>query len=126
MTSFDDTFDNSSRPREECGVFAIYGHEDAARVTFFGLFALQHRGQESAGIVSSDGCNVSEHKGMGLASGVFKESILQNFRARWPSATCAIPQPVLPPFPMPSHSSFMSARSITRWRTTAILSMLKS
>jgi Glutamine phosphoribosylpyrophosphate amidotransferase len=77
MTSFDDTFDNSSRPREECGVFAIYGHEDAARVTFFGLFALQHRGQESAGIVSSDGCNVSEHKGMGLASGVFKESILQ-------------------------------------------------
>ena len=69
--------EDSSRPREECGVFAIYGHEDAARVTFFGLFALQHRGQESAGIVASDGCNVFEHKGMGLASGVFKESILQ-------------------------------------------------
>ena len=46
-------------------------------MTFFGLFALQHRGQESAGIVSSDGCNVSEHKGMGLASEVFKEATLQ-------------------------------------------------
>lgn len=78
MTSlFEDTQDESGRPREECGVFAIYGHEDASRVTYFGLFALQHRGQESAGIVVSDGCNVSEHKGMGLASGVFKESILQ-------------------------------------------------
>jgi len=67
----------SGRPREECGIFAIYGHEDAARLTFFGLFALQHRGQESAGIVTSDGCNVSEHKGMGLASEVFKEATLQ-------------------------------------------------
>ena len=46
-------------------------------LTFFGLFALQHRGQESAGIVSSDGCQVLEHKGMGLASEVFKESNLQ-------------------------------------------------
>ncbi|MRR16727.1 MAG: amidophosphoribosyltransferase [Deltaproteobacteria bacterium] len=78
MTSlFEDIQNESGRPREECGVFAIYGHEDASRVTYFGLFALQHRGQESAGIVVSDGCNVSEHKGMGLASGVFKESILQ-------------------------------------------------
>jgi amidophosphoribosyltransferase len=77
MTLFADTQTESGRPREECGVFAIYGHEDAARVTYFGLFALQHRGQESAGIVASDGCNVSEHKGMGLAAGVFKESILQ-------------------------------------------------
>ncbi|MEN6508860.1 MAG: amidophosphoribosyltransferase, partial [Smithella sp.] len=77
MTLFEESLSESCRPREECGVFAIYGHEDAARVTFFGLFALQHRGQESAGIVVSDGCNVFEHKGMGLASGVFKESILQ-------------------------------------------------
>ncbi|HPK53092.1 MAG TPA: amidophosphoribosyltransferase [Smithellaceae bacterium] len=68
---------DSSRPREECGVFAIYGHEDASRVAFFGLFALQHRGQESAGIVSSDGCQVWNHKGMGLASEVFKEPTLQ-------------------------------------------------
>ncbi|MBP7231234.1 MAG: amidophosphoribosyltransferase [Syntrophaceae bacterium] len=78
MTLPDHIQSPSGRPREECGVFAIYGHEEAARVTYFGLFALQHRGQESAGIVASDGCNVSEHKGMGLASTVFKESILQN------------------------------------------------
>jgi len=77
MTFYEEPLSESCRPREECGVFAIYGHEDAARVTFFGLFALQHRGQESAGIVVSDGCKVFEHKGMGLASGVFKESILQ-------------------------------------------------
>ncbi|HOC59563.1 MAG TPA: amidophosphoribosyltransferase [Smithellaceae bacterium] len=78
MTLPDHIQSPSGHPREECGVFAIYGHEEAARVTYFGLFALQHRGQESAGIVASDGCNVSEHKGMGLASTVFKESILQN------------------------------------------------
>ena len=74
---FEEALNESGRPREDCGIFAIYGHEDAARLTFFGLFALQHRGQESAGIVSSDGCNVSEHKGMGLASDVFKEATLQ-------------------------------------------------
>ncbi len=78
MSTFvEDTQNESGRPREECGVFGIYGHEEAARVAFFGLFALQHRGQESAGIVTSDGCQVMEHKGMGLASTVFKESILQ-------------------------------------------------
>jgi amidophosphoribosyltransferase len=65
-----------SKPREECGVFAVYGNEDAARVTFFGLFALQHRGQESAGINTADGCLVRGHKGMGLASEVFHEDIL--------------------------------------------------
>jgi len=64
------------KPKEECGVFAVYGNEDAARVTFFGLFALQHRGQESAGINTSDGCLVYGHKGMGLASEVFQEDIL--------------------------------------------------
>ncbi len=64
------------KPREECGVFAVYGHEDAARVTFFGLFALQHRGQESAGIAVADGCQVLERKGMGLASEVFREDTL--------------------------------------------------
>jgi len=58
-------------PREECGVFAIHGHADAARIAFYGLFALQHRGQESAGIVSSDGYEVRQHKAMGLASEVF-------------------------------------------------------
>ena len=45
--------------REECGVMAIYNHADAARLTYWGLYALQHRGQESAGIASADGHNVN-------------------------------------------------------------------
>lgn len=64
------------RPREACGIFAVYGHEDAAKLAYFGLYALQHRGQESAGIVSSDGKNVMEHKAMGLVPDIFKEEIL--------------------------------------------------
>lgn len=64
------------KPREECGVFAVYGSKEAARVAFFGLFALQHRGQESAGINTSDGCQMWGHKGMGLASEVFREDML--------------------------------------------------
>ncbi|MCE5264488.1 MAG: amidophosphoribosyltransferase [Deltaproteobacteria bacterium] len=67
---------DEDKPREECGVFAVYGREEAARVAFFGLFALQHRGQESAGIASADGCQVWSHKGMGLASEVFHEETL--------------------------------------------------
>jgi amidophosphoribosyltransferase len=43
------------KPREECGVFGIWGHPEAARLTYLGLYALQHRGQESVGIVTSDG-----------------------------------------------------------------------
>jgi amidophosphoribosyltransferase len=60
-------------PRESCGVFGVFGHEDAARLTYFGLYALQHRGQESAGIVSSTGKSIYERKGMGLVADVFKE-----------------------------------------------------
>jgi len=47
------------RPREECGVFGIFNHEEATRHAYLGLYALQHRGQESAGIVSSDGEKLS-------------------------------------------------------------------
>jgi amidophosphoribosyltransferase len=65
------------RPHEECGVFGIYapGH-DVARLAFFGLYALQHRGQESAGICTSDGRSAFMHKGMGLVSQVFNEENL--------------------------------------------------
>ncbi len=73
---------DEDKPREECGVFAVYGHEEAARVAFFGLFALQHRGQESAGIVSADGCQVWAHRGMGLASEVFREDTLSKLPGR--------------------------------------------
>ncbi len=65
------------RIREACGVFGIYAPgEDVARLTFYGLYALQHRGQESAGICSTDGIRLKIKTGMGLVSQVFDESIL--------------------------------------------------
>ncbi|MHB8790789.1 MAG: amidophosphoribosyltransferase [Desulfobulbaceae bacterium] len=69
--------DNQDKPRHECGICGIYGHPDAAKLTYFGLYALQHRGQESAGIVASDGTRVAIHKAMGLVSEVFSETTLQ-------------------------------------------------
>jgi amidophosphoribosyltransferase len=75
--SFPDWLPDES-PHDECGVFAIYAPEmDVARLTFFALFALQHRGQESAGIAVTDGSRLIVHKDMGLVSQVFEESILQ-------------------------------------------------
>jgi amidophosphoribosyltransferase len=70
----DDAID---KPREKCGVFGIYGHPEAARLTYFGLYALQHRGQESCGIVAGDGCRVSAHRGLGLVSEVFPREMLE-------------------------------------------------
>lgn len=63
--------------RHECGLFGIYEHVDAARLAYFGLYAQQHRGQESAGIVTLDAEGIHEHKGMGLVPDVFSESHLQ-------------------------------------------------
>jgi len=59
--------------KEYCGLFGIYGHPEAARMTYFGLYALQHRGQESAGIVTWDGTRIREQRGMGLVADVFSE-----------------------------------------------------
>ena len=63
-------------PKHYCGVFGIYGHPNAAELTYFGLYALQHRGQESAGIVSSDGRQFRVHRGMGLVPAVFTGRML--------------------------------------------------
>lgn len=64
-------------PREECGIIGIYApDEDVARMAFFGLYALQHRGQESAGIATSNGRDAPIHKGLGLVSQVFNEDNL--------------------------------------------------
>lgn len=62
--------------RDECGVFGIYGHAEAARLTYLGLYALQHRGQESCGIVASDGAELRSERAMGLVSDVFDETRL--------------------------------------------------
>ena len=63
-------------PKHYCGVFGIYGHPNAAELTYYGLYALQHRGQESAGIVTSDGEQFRVHRDMGLVSQVFDAEIL--------------------------------------------------
>ncbi len=62
---------------EECGVFGVYGHPEAANLVYLGLYALQHRGQESAGIVSSNRKALNYHRGMGLVADIFDSSILQ-------------------------------------------------
>jgi amidophosphoribosyltransferase len=62
--------------REECGVVAIHGHPDAARQAYLALYALQHRGQESAGIATADGQHLANIKGMGLVSEIFTDDVL--------------------------------------------------
>ena len=69
--------DDDPKLREECGVVAIHGHPDAARQVYLGLYALQHRGQESAGIATADGQHLANIKGMGLVSEIFTDDVLQ-------------------------------------------------
>ncbi len=68
------------RPREECGIFGIHGNPFAANLTYLGLYSLQHRGQESAGIASSDGEHVFRHAGMGEVSDVFTREDIENLK----------------------------------------------
>ncbi|WP_442603050.1 amidophosphoribosyltransferase [Paenibacillus sp. KN14-4R] len=63
---------------EECGVFGVFGHDDAASLCYYGLHALQHRGQESAGICTADPNNFHYHRGMGLVKEVFNNTNLPN------------------------------------------------
>ncbi len=63
--------------REHCGVMAVYNHPEAARLTYWGLYALQHRGQESGGIASADGEEVHDYKGMGLVSEIFTDPVIE-------------------------------------------------
>src|SRR6266700_7948579 len=61
---------------EECGIFAIYGHPEASKLAYLGLYSLQHRGQESAGICTSDGMEVHTHKSMGHVADIFTSDVL--------------------------------------------------
>ena len=68
-------------PRDACGVFGVWSHgEDVAKLAYFGLYALQHRGQESAGIAVSDGARIMVYKDMGLVAQVFNETVLNTLR----------------------------------------------
>jgi amidophosphoribosyltransferase len=64
--------ESSEWMRDECGVFGVYGNPEAANLTYLGLYALQHRGQEGAGIVTGDDGNLVAHRGVGLVADVFK------------------------------------------------------
>ncbi|MBZ5570545.1 MAG: amidophosphoribosyltransferase [Acidobacteriia bacterium] len=70
----------SDKFREECGVVAIYAHPEAEKLAYLGLHALQHRGQESAGIVTSDGMTLHVHKAMGLVADIFGGDVLDQLR----------------------------------------------
>src|SRR5687767_12655502 len=72
------SFQPDNSLKEKCAVFGTYGTgEEAARLTFYGLWALQHRGQESSGIVSSDGASFYRHTGPGLVANVYREEDLE-------------------------------------------------
>lgn len=66
------------KPREACGVFGIHNHKEASKLSYFGLYALQHRGQESAGIATFSENRIIAHKGMGLVSDVFDSTRLES------------------------------------------------
>ncbi len=68
--------------KEECGVFGIYNHSEAANMTYLGLYALQHRGQEGAGIVCSDGKALKQERGIGLVNDVFHTENLSQLKGR--------------------------------------------
>src|SRR5579884_3207749 len=67
---------------EECGVVGVYGHPEAATLAYLGLYALQHRGQESAGIVASNGESLISHRGMGHVADIFSQDILARLEGR--------------------------------------------
>ena len=94
-------------PQDACGVFGVWAPgEDVAKLTYFGLYALQHRGQESAGIAVSNGRQILVYKDMGLVSQVFDESTLElAARATSRSATRATPPPARAPGRTPSRRS---------------------
>jgi amidophosphoribosyltransferase len=74
--------DRSGKPREACGLFGIYGHEDAVYNTFLGLYALQHRGEESCGIASTNGTEIISHRAMGLVSDALTPEVLAGLKNR--------------------------------------------
>ena len=63
--------------KEKCGIFGVAGPRDAVERCYYGLYALQHRGQESAGIAASDGHNITAHTGLGLVADVFNKGVLR-------------------------------------------------
>src|SRR5208337_1064907 len=70
----------SDKFHDECGVVAVFAHPEAEKLAYLGLHALQHRGQESAGVVSSDTLSLRQHKAMGLVADIFTEDVPAQLR----------------------------------------------
>ena len=84
-----ETYDAERGPQDECGVFGVWApEEEVAKLTFYGLYALQHRGQESAGIATSDGNRIVVYKDMGLVSQVFTENDLATLTGKLAIGHC--------------------------------------
>lgn len=84
-----ETFPGEKGPQDECGVFGVWApDEEVAKLTFYGLYALQHRGQESAGIATSDGKRIVVYKDMGLVSQVFTENDLATLTGKLAIGHC--------------------------------------
>src|SRR4051812_44402093 len=98
---------------EECGVFALYGHPEAANLVYLGLYALQHRGQESAGIASSDGKKIHNVRKMGHVADIFTPDVLNHCRANWGLGTPVTPPPATPACVMRNRCLSLAAKA--RW-----------
>ncbi|HMY68992.1 MAG TPA: amidophosphoribosyltransferase, partial [Leptospiraceae bacterium] len=68
---------SEDKPKDECAIFGIYGAKEASNFTYLGLYSMQHRGQESSGIVSTDGEHIYRYAGMGLVASVFNQTTLK-------------------------------------------------
>lgn len=101
---------------EECGVFGIYGHEEAGALAALGLHALQHRGQEAAGIVSHDGHHFHSHRAMGKVGDNFSsEDVINSLKGFPPSAITDMRQRVGRCFEMSSRFSPILPMAV--WRS---------
>jgi glutamine phosphoribosylpyrophosphate amidotransferase len=115
-TIFDSELD-ADRLREECGVFGVYGHPDAAALTALGLHALQHRGQEAAGIVSFDGERFQTERRLGLVGDHFSSAkVIDRLQG---SATYAIRRRAKPFSATCSRCSPSLRQAASPWRITA-------
>ena len=84
-----DLLPNEKGPQDECGVFGVWAPgEEVAKLTYYGLYALQHRGQESAGLATSDGARINVYKDMGLVSQVFDENTLNSMQGHLAIGHC--------------------------------------
>ena len=75
---------------EECGVFGVWGHADAAQITYYGLHSLQHRGQEGTGIVVSDGKKLKGVKGEGLVTEDFTADVIKGINRKFCNWSCSL------------------------------------